>query len=112
MTTIWLCLRQGSYTKIDFEIYFLIFHFDIGKRRTLVMGNGESTYDSHDDFFQQPYSYATSSGNTSYHEPSSYAESSVNTTYQHKQLPTYIADNFSSLDQVFTATFAHYLEKR
>ncbi|KAK7247597.1 hypothetical protein RIF29_42483 [Crotalaria pallida] len=72
---------------------------------SLVMGNGESTYhDSHDDFFQ-PQSYSGTSGDAGYHEPSSYAESSLNTTtsYQPKQLPTYIADNFSSLDQVVSA---------
>ncbi|KAL2614275.1 hypothetical protein AAZX31_08G001500 [Glycine max] len=96
------------------------------------MGNGESTHDSHDDFFQQPLSYDDffrqplsydgcsadishqyhqpasydgSSVNTShqYHQPSTYAESSVNTRHQHKQRPTYIADNFSSLDQVVSA---------
>ncbi|OIW18156.1 hypothetical protein TanjilG_31276 [Lupinus angustifolius] len=70
------------------------------------MGNGESTYNSHDDFFQQPYSYSGSSGNIRYHESSSHAESSVNTSYQYKQLPTYIADNFSSLDHVFTVVSA------
>ncbi|CAL0325204.1 unnamed protein product [Lupinus luteus] len=67
------------------------------------MGNQESTYEYHDDFFQQPYSCSASSWNTGYHEPFSYAESSVNTSYQHKQLPTYIADNFTSLDQVVSA---------
>ncbi|XP_019462932.1 PREDICTED: E3 ubiquitin-protein ligase RGLG1-like [Lupinus angustifolius] len=68
------------------------------------MGNQESTYESHDDFFQQPYSYSGSSGNSVYDEQPSYAESSVNTTgYQQKQLPTYIADNFSSLDQVVSS---------
>ncbi|OIW00481.1 hypothetical protein TanjilG_05831 [Lupinus angustifolius] len=67
------------------------------------MGNQESTYESRDDFFQQPYSYSSSSWNTGYHEPFSYAESSVNTSYQHKQLPTYIPDNFTSLDQVVSA---------
>ncbi|XP_027341701.1 E3 ubiquitin-protein ligase RGLG3-like isoform X2 [Abrus precatorius] len=85
------------------------------------MGNGGSTHDSHDDFFQQPPSHDGSSGNASYQDqPSSYAGSSVNTShqdhqsssyagssrnprYQHKQRPTYIADNFSSLDQVVSA---------
>ncbi|KAK7358802.1 hypothetical protein VNO77_00741 [Canavalia gladiata] len=76
-----------------------------GERRTFVMGTVQSTDDSHDDFFQHPPSYDGSSVNTSYqhHHPSSYAESSGNTRYQHKQRPTYIADNFSSLDQVISA---------
>ncbi|TKY60446.1 E3 ubiquitin-protein ligase RGLG1 [Spatholobus suberectus] len=70
------------------------------------MGNGESAHDSHDDIFrQQPPSCDGSSANTSYqhHASSSHAGSSVNTRHQHKQRPTYIADNFSSLDQVVSA---------
>ncbi|RZB94482.1 E3 ubiquitin-protein ligase RGLG3 isoform A, partial [Glycine soja] len=112
--------------------YLFTYNFYIDERKTLIMGNGESTHDSHDDFFQQPLSYDDffrqplsydgcsadishqyhqpasydgSSVNTShqYHQPSTYAESSVNTRHQHKQRPTYIADNFSSLDQVVSA---------
>lgn len=57
--------------------------------------------------YHQPSSYAGTSANTSHHQSSSHATSSVNTHHQHKNKkhPTYIADNFSSLDQVFTATF-------
>lgn len=120
--------------QINFSIIFLnsnstllfTFNFDIGERKTLSMGDEESTHDSHDDFFRQPRSHDGSSPNTShqyhqppsydgssantshqYHQPSSYAGSSVNTRHQYKQRPTYIADSFSSLDQVFAATFAH-----
>ncbi|XP_027338499.1 E3 ubiquitin-protein ligase RGLG3-like [Abrus precatorius] len=97
------------------------------------MGNTESTYESQDNFYQQPPSYAgssvnnrydqpspyvgnledttnhqtpsygRSSSNTSYHQPSTYAGSSANNRYQHKRQPTYIADHFSSLDQVVSA---------
>jgi len=99
------------------------------------MGNSESMYESEDNFYQHPPYYAGSSVNDSYHQPSSYTGNLENTTYeesyyagdysnttynqpstytgssantrsQKKQQPTYIADNFSSLDQVSTATFA------
>lgn len=95
------------------------------------MGNTESMSESQDDFYQQhppnydgssinhssyhqtssyagsfdsttydqPSSYTGSSGNTNRHQPST---SSMNTRRGLKQKPTYIADNFSSLDQVFT----------
>lgn len=69
---------------------------------------GSSANASH-RYHEHP-SYDESSMNTSYRyhqpvQPSLYAGSLVNTKHQHKQQPTYIADNFSSLDQVFTATF-------
>ncbi|XP_061375948.1 E3 ubiquitin-protein ligase RGLG3-like [Gastrolobium bilobum] len=67
------------------------------------MGNAESVDESQDDFYPQPSYYAGSSVNHSYHQSSSYSGSSANTRYQHKQQPTYIADNFSSLDQVISA---------
>ncbi|KAL3025691.1 hypothetical protein AAZX31_04G192500 [Glycine max] len=92
------------------------------------MGNSESMYESQDNFYQhppsyynsyhQPSPYAENSENTTYHEPSSYAWNSSNTTYyqsstyagssentrhQHTRQPTYIADNFSSLDQVVSS---------
>ncbi|KAG5050133.1 hypothetical protein JHK85_011236 [Glycine max] len=85
-------------------------------------------YESQDNFYQhppsyynsyhQPSPYAENSENTTYHEPSSYAWNSSNTTYyqsstyagssentrhQHTRQPTYIADNFSSLDQVVSS---------
>ncbi|XP_004502961.1 E3 ubiquitin-protein ligase RGLG3 isoform X2 [Cicer arietinum] len=96
------------------------------------MGNTESMSESQDDFYQQhppnydgssinhssyhqtssyagsfdsttydqPSSYTGSSGNTNRHQPST---SSMNTRRGLKQKPTYIADNFSSLDQVVSA---------
>ncbi|XP_020225559.1 E3 ubiquitin-protein ligase RGLG3 isoform X1 [Cajanus cajan] len=97
------------------------------------MGNTESMYESQDNFYQRPPSYAGNSVNDSYHEPSPYAGNVENTTYhqpssyagnssdtsyhqsstyggssgntrhQHKRQPTYIADHFSSLDQVVSA---------
>jgi len=100
------------------------------------MGNTESIYESEDNFYQHPPYYAGSSVNNSYHQPSTYTENLENTTYQEsssyaedysntaynqpstyagstantrrqkKQQPTYIADHFSSLDQVSAATFA------
>ncbi|KAL5188594.1 E3 ubiquitin-protein ligase RGLG3 [Glycine soja] len=105
------------------ELYMSIKSITLeGERKTLSMGNEESTHDSHDDFFRQPRSHDGSSPNTShqyhqppsydgssantshqYHQPSSYAGSSVNTRHQYKQRPTYIADSFSSLDQVVSA---------
>ncbi|KAH1255365.1 E3 ubiquitin-protein ligase RGLG3 [Glycine max] len=94
----------------------------------VIMGNSESMYESQDNFYQhppsyynsyhQPSPYAENSENTTYHEPSSYAWNSSNTTYyqsstyagssentrhQHTRQPTYIADNFSSLDQVVSS---------
>ncbi|KAL5192352.1 E3 ubiquitin-protein ligase RGLG3 [Glycine soja] len=96
--------------------------------RPVIMGNSESMYESQDNFYQhppsyynsyhQPSPYAENSENTTYHEPSSYAWNSSNTTYyqsstyagssentrhQHTRQPTYIADNFSSLDQVVSS---------
>ncbi|TKY73812.1 E3 ubiquitin-protein ligase RGLG1 [Spatholobus suberectus] len=50
--------------------------------------------------YHQPSSYAGNLSNTSHHQLSTYAGSSANTCHQHKQKPTYIADHFSSLDQV------------
>ncbi|KAI4345068.1 hypothetical protein L6164_012235 [Bauhinia variegata] len=97
------------------------------------MGNTDSTYEnSQDDIFnqvphtgssmnanyEQQSSYAGNSVNTSYQPEyfhsrspmnhsyqrhSSYSSSSVNTTHRRRQHPTYIADNFSSLDQVVSA---------
>ncbi|ESW09779.1 hypothetical protein PHAVU_009G155300 [Phaseolus vulgaris] len=96
------------------------------------MGNSESMYESEDNFYQHPPYYGGSSVNDSYHQPSSYTGNLENTTYeesyyawdysnttynqpstytgssantrsQKKQQPTYIADNFSSLDQVVSA---------
>ncbi|KAL1326794.1 E3 ubiquitin-protein ligase RGLG3 [Arachis ipaensis] len=58
------------------------------------------------DYYPQPTSYDETSKNNSYEDyrqPSSYAGSSKNTKYQQIERPTYIADNFSSLDQVITA---------
>jgi len=52
--------------------------------------------------YDQTSAYTGSSGNTDHHHPSSHATSSVNTRHHHNNQPTYIADNFSSLDQVFT----------
>ncbi|MED6184466.1 E3 ubiquitin-protein ligase rglg3 [Stylosanthes scabra] len=93
------------------------------------MGNTES-YESEENIYQQSSSYDRSSVNSVYHQPSSYdrSSSSINTTYdqpsshagssrntshhqpssrntrhQHKQQPTFIADNFSSLDEVISA---------
>ncbi|KAK7282296.1 hypothetical protein RIF29_10959 [Crotalaria pallida] len=67
------------------------------------MGNSESTYESHDNLQQHTPSYAGSSVNTSHHHPPARARSSTNTRYQPKKQPTYIADNFSSLDQVVSS---------
>ena len=56
------------------------------------MGNTKSGYDdSHTDFWHQP-SY----------EPPSYAGSSMDHNNRPRQQATFIPDNFSSLDQVFT----------
>ncbi|MED6156410.1 E3 ubiquitin-protein ligase rglg3 [Stylosanthes scabra] len=58
------------------------------------------------DYYSQHSSYDAASKNTSYEDypqPSSYAGASNNTKYQQIERPTYIADNFSSLDQVVTA---------
>lgn len=58
------------------------------------MGNGESTFDSsQEDSPPHPISYAGSAG------------SSVDNYRQLMQQPTFIADNFNSLDQVFTVPF-------
>jgi E3 ubiquitin-protein ligase RGLG len=53
------------------------------------MGNGESTYgdDPHDDI---------------QHYAPSYAGSSMETHHRHQEHASYIADNFNSLDEVFT----------
>jgi len=87
------------------------------------MGNTESMYESEDNFYQHAPYYAGSLENSSYHEsssydgdysntsynqPSTYARSSENSWRQKKQQPTYIADHFSSLDQVSTANFAWF----
>ncbi|KAJ7957048.1 E3 ubiquitin-protein ligase RGLG2-like protein [Quillaja saponaria] len=53
------------------------------------MGNGESAHDYHHNGFL--------------HQPPSYASSSSNTSYRQRQQSTYIADNFSSLEQVVSA---------
>ncbi|KAG6768522.1 hypothetical protein POTOM_027443 [Populus tomentosa] len=53
------------------------------------MGNGASTFADHRYDFQK--------------QPTSYAESSMDRNYQRGQHPTYIADNFNSLDQVISA---------
>ncbi|KAA8531094.1 hypothetical protein F0562_005803 [Nyssa sinensis] len=52
------------------------------------MGNTESSYNDTHDFLIQS---------------SSYAESSMGPNYQRKQEPTFIADNFNSLDEVISA---------
>lgn len=58
------------------------------------MGNGESTFDSsQEDSPPHPISYAGNAG------------SSVDNYRQLIQQPTFIADNFNSLDQVFTVPF-------
>lgn len=50
------------------------------------MGNSESSYDdTHDEIL---------------HPPPFYAGSSMDPTHRGKQHPTYIADNFNSLDEV------------
>ncbi|KAF7834133.1 E3 ubiquitin-protein ligase RGLG3-like [Senna tora] len=93
------------------------------------MGNSESMQEeSQDYFFRQTPPYAGSSMDTSYEyqqttshvgtgssgntgyeyeyqRTPSYANtrSSTNTSHQHKKHPKYIADNFSSLDQVVSA---------
>lgn len=80
------------------------------------MGNGESTYDdSHDEYQQHPPSFVGSSMNTynqphydprndfQHHPP--HVGSSVDTVDRHKQHPTHIADNFNSLEQVYTVTW-------
>ena len=54
------------------------------------MGNGESTSDDPPTAFQ--------------HYPPSYAGSSMDAHHQHQPHTSYIADNFTSLDQVFTVT--------
>ncbi|KOM41081.1 hypothetical protein LR48_Vigan04g127900 [Vigna angularis] len=98
--------------------------------RPVIMGNTESI--SEDNFYQHGPYYAGSSVNNSYQQPSTYTGSSENTTYhessydgdysntsynqlstyarssensrhQKKQQPTYIADHFSSLNQVVSA---------
>lgn len=53
--------------------------------------------------YDQPSSYTGSLGNTNHHQSSSHATSSVNTHHRHNKQPAYIADNFSSLDQVVSA---------
>ncbi|XP_057420765.1 E3 ubiquitin-protein ligase RGLG3-like [Lotus japonicus] len=73
------------------------------------MGHGGSRHHHHHHHHghlsQQPPSYVGSSANSNYqyHKPSSDAGTSKNTRHQHKQRPKYIADNFSSLDQVVSA---------
>ncbi|KAJ1391474.1 von Willebrand factor A-like domain superfamily [Sesbania bispinosa] len=57
----------------------------------------------HNTTYHQPSSNAGSSANTSHHRLSSFAARSSHTRHKHKQQPTYIADNFSSLDQVVSA---------
>ncbi|XP_045823977.1 E3 ubiquitin-protein ligase RGLG3 isoform X1 [Trifolium pratense] len=53
--------------------------------------------------YDQPSSYTGSSGITNHQQPSSHATSSRNTRHRYNEKPTYIADNFSSLDQVVSA---------
>ncbi|CAK7354810.1 unnamed protein product [Dovyalis caffra] len=80
-------------------------NFRSAVKKLSSMGNGESSFDDHQyDFQQQPPSYAESQP-PSYAEsqPPSYAGSSMFRNYQHKQHPTFIADNFNSLDQVISA---------
>ncbi|WVZ21216.1 hypothetical protein V8G54_008538, partial [Vigna mungo] len=104
----------------------IITYLDIGASRPVIMGNTESI--SEDNFYQHAPYYAGSSVNNSYHQPSTYTGSSENTTYHessydgdysntsynqlstyarssenNRQQPTYIADHFSSLDQVVSA---------
>ncbi|KAH7566096.1 hypothetical protein ACOSP7_022356 [Xanthoceras sorbifolium] len=89
------------------------------------MGNTESANDDpRDDFLHQPPSYSGSSMNNNYQhpqqptsyagnsidhnylhppQPTSYARSSMDHNRQRTQLPTRIADNFNSLDQVISA---------
>ncbi|CAK8567940.1 unnamed protein product [Lathyrus sativus] len=80
------------------------------------MGNTESMSESQPEFYYQhpPASYDGSSVSNSYHQPSydgsldndqpSYAATSSAITQQRRnQQPTYIADNFSSLEQVVSA---------
>ncbi|XP_041008015.1 E3 ubiquitin-protein ligase RGLG3-like isoform X3 [Juglans microcarpa x Juglans regia] len=68
----------------------------------------------HDDFQHHPSSHAGSSADTYHqpydnpqddfrHDPPSHVKSSMDTYHRYKQHPTYIADNFSSLDQVISA---------
>lgn len=123
------------YYFILFFLPFILFIF-LGKGRPSVMGNTESMQEESQDYFfrqppsyagssmnsnydyqQTPYSGSGSSGNTSheyeYQRTPSYVGtgSSVKTNHQHKQQPTYIADNFSSLDQVFNITYLHSFRK-
>ncbi|CAK9177095.1 unnamed protein product, partial [Ilex paraguariensis] len=59
--------------------------FGIEAQKSHRMGNSESiTDDSHDDF---------------QHQPPSYAGSSMETNYQRRQQPSYIADNFNSVEE-------------
>ncbi|KAG8640788.1 E3 ubiquitin-protein ligase RGLG3 isoform X2 [Manihot esculenta] len=93
------------------------------------MGNGESNFDyPRDDISQQPTYYSGSSMDDYYHQgeqpqqttssagssidhhyqhrheqPASFSGSSMDNNYQHSKHPTYIADNFNSLDQVISA---------
>lgn len=79
------------------------------------MGNGESTYDdSHDEYQRHPPSFVGSSMST-YNQPHDdphddfqhhppHVGSSMDTYHRHKQHPTHIADNFNSLEQVYTVT--------
>lgn len=54
------------------------------------MGNSESAYDPHHEF---------------HHQTPSYAETSMDPDHQQRRHTSYIADNFDSLDQVFSSSF-------
>ncbi|CAL5204366.1 unnamed protein product [Lathyrus oleraceus] len=78
------------------------------------MGNTESMSESQNEFYYQhpPANYDGSSVSNSYHQPSSDGSldndqpssyAAVNTRHRRDLQPTYIADNFSSLEQVVSA---------
>lgn len=76
-----------------------------------LMDTHHQPYNPQDDYQHHPPSHAASSMDTylqpydnpqdDFHRYPPHAESSMDTYYRHKQHATYIADNFSSLDQVF-----------
>lgn len=65
-----------------------------------------------DDYYhqgEQPQQTTSSAGSSIDHhyqhrheQPASFSGSSMDNNYQHSKYPTYIADNFNSLDQVLT----------
>lgn len=78
------------------------------------MGNVDSTYGDHtyDDRTHDDRTYDNPVSdflNRSFHEPihptHSHAERSADQNYRHKHHSTPIADNFNSLDQVYTSAF-------